>query len=61
MPVIEMPRSTSGMATRPVPIANSSAGPSSTYDMATQQGTSHHYRRHPDGTVTYRASNFRYI
>ena len=32
-----------------------------TYDMATQQGTSHHYRRHPDGTVTYRASNFRYI
>lgn len=32
-----------------------------TYDMATQQGTSHHYRRHADGTVTYRASNFRYI
>lgn len=32
-----------------------------TYDMATQQGTSHHYRRHPDGTVTYGASNFRYI
>lgn len=23
-----------------------------TYDMATQQGTSHHYSRHPDGTVT---------
>lgn len=32
-----------------------------TYDLATQQGTSHHYRRHPDGTVTYGASNFRYI
>ena len=32
-----------------------------TYDMATQQGTSHHYHRHPDGTVTYGASNFRYI
>jgi SAM-dependent methyltransferase len=32
-----------------------------TYDMATQQGTSHHYRRHPDGSVSYGASNFRYI
>lgn len=32
-----------------------------TYDMATQQGTSHHYTRQPDGTVTYGASNFRYI
>jgi SAM-dependent methyltransferase len=32
-----------------------------TYDMTTQQGTSHHYRRHDDGTVTYGASNFRYI
>lgn len=32
-----------------------------TYDMATQRGTSHHYRRHSDGTVTYGASNFRYI
>jgi SAM-dependent methyltransferase len=32
-----------------------------TYDMATQQGTSHHYRRHSDGSVTYGASNFRYI
>ena len=32
-----------------------------TYDLTTQQGTSHHYRRHPDGTVTYGASNFRYI
>ncbi len=32
-----------------------------TYDMTTQQGTSHHYRRNPDGTVTYGASNFRYV
>lgn len=32
-----------------------------TYDMATQQGTSHHYHRDDDGTVTYGASNFRYI
>ena len=32
-----------------------------TYDLATQQGTSHHYWRHADGTVTYGASNFRYI
>jgi SAM-dependent methyltransferase len=32
-----------------------------TYDMSTQQGTSHHYHRHPDGTVTYGASNFRYV
>lgn len=32
-----------------------------TLDMATQQGTSHHYRRNDDGTVTYGASNFRYI
>lgn len=31
-----------------------------TYDLATQQGTSHHYRQHLDGTVTYGASNFRY-
>jgi SAM-dependent methyltransferase len=32
-----------------------------TYDMTTQQGTSHHYTRRPDGTVQYGASNFRYI
>lgn len=31
-----------------------------TYDMTTQQGTSHHYRRNDDGTVTYGSSNFRY-
>lgn len=32
-----------------------------TYDMATQQGTSHHYTREDDGTVRYGASNFRYV
>jgi SAM-dependent methyltransferase len=32
-----------------------------TYDMTTQQGTSHHYTRSEDGTVRYGASNFRYI
>ena len=32
-----------------------------TYDMTTQQGTSQHYLRHDDGTVTYGATNFRYI
>ena len=32
-----------------------------TYDLATQQGTSHHYTRQPDGSVRYGASNFRYI
>jgi SAM-dependent methyltransferase len=32
-----------------------------TFDLTTQQGTSHHYRRHSDGTVTYGASNFRYL
>ena len=32
-----------------------------TFDMATQRGTSHHYRRFPDGRVTYGFSNFRYI
>lgn len=32
-----------------------------TYDMTTQQGTSHHYTRSEEGTVRYGASNFRYI
>lgn len=32
-----------------------------TYDLVTQQGTSHHYTREPDGTIRYGASNFRYI
>jgi SAM-dependent methyltransferase len=32
-----------------------------TYDLATQQGTSHHYRRHEDGTAEYGYTNFRYV
>ncbi len=32
-----------------------------TYDMATQQGTSHHYTRDDDGRVRYGQTNFRYI
>jgi SAM-dependent methyltransferase len=32
-----------------------------TYDLTTQQGTSHHYRHNPDGSVSYGQSNFRYI
>ncbi|WP_409201274.1 class I SAM-dependent methyltransferase [Luteipulveratus flavus] len=32
-----------------------------TYDMATQQGTSHHYTRRDDDSVRYGQSNFRYI
>lgn len=31
-----------------------------TYDMTTQQGTSHHYSRQDDGTYRYSTSNFRY-
>ena len=31
------------------------------YELATQQGTSHHYRHLPDGTVEHGTSNFRYI
>lgn len=32
-----------------------------TYDLATQQGTSHHYSRLEDGTYRYVVSNFRYL
>lgn len=32
-----------------------------TYDMVTQEGTSHHYWRTVEGTVRYGRSNFRYI
>lgn len=32
-----------------------------TLDLATQQGTSHHYWHRDDGTVRYAASNFRYV
>jgi SAM-dependent methyltransferase len=32
-----------------------------TYDLTTQQGTSHHYTTDADGSIRYGASNFRYI
>ena len=32
-----------------------------TVDLSTQQGTSHHYSREPDGSYRYSTSNFRYI
>ena len=32
-----------------------------TYDLVTQECTSHHYRRRTDGTVTYDAGHFRYL
>ena len=49
-----------GQAAVPFHVGRSHAG-FDTYDMTTQQGTSHHYHRHEDGTVTYGVSNFRYI
>ena len=32
-----------------------------TYDLTTQQCTSHHYLRRDDGTIDYYKGNFRYI
>lgn len=32
-----------------------------TYDLVTQECTSHHYRRRPDGSVSYGSGRFRYI
>ncbi|MDA8440009.1 MAG: class I SAM-dependent methyltransferase [Propionibacterium sp.] len=32
-----------------------------TYDVVSQQGTSHHFSREPDGSYRYSATNFRYI
>lgn len=49
-----------GQAAVPFHVGRHHAG-FDTYDLTTQQGTSHHYHRHDDGTVTYGASNFRYI
>jgi SAM-dependent methyltransferase len=49
-----------GQAAVPFHVGERHAG-FDTFDMASQQGTSHHYRRHPDGSVTYSTSNFRYI
>jgi SAM-dependent methyltransferase len=49
-----------GQAAVPFHVGESHAG-FDTYDMSTQQGTSHHYRRREDGAATYAASNFRYV
>lgn len=32
-----------------------------TYDLVTQQGTSHHYTHDPDGSIRYGTTNFRYV
>ncbi|MEO7753866.1 MAG: class I SAM-dependent methyltransferase [Terracoccus sp.] len=32
-----------------------------TYDLATQQGTSHHYMTAPDGSIRHGTTNFRYL
>jgi SAM-dependent methyltransferase len=32
-----------------------------TYDVVSQQCTSHHYRREADGTISYSAGSFRYL
>jgi SAM-dependent methyltransferase len=49
-----------GQAAVPFHVGTTHAG-FDTLDLATQQGTSHHYWRHEDGTATYEASNFRYV
>jgi SAM-dependent methyltransferase len=49
-----------GQAAVPFEVSPRHAG-FDTYDMATQQGTSHHYWREADGTMSYSSSNFRYI
>jgi SAM-dependent methyltransferase len=49
-----------GQAAVPFPVGEHHVG-FDTYDMATQQGTSHHYTRHDDGSVSYGVSNFRYV
>ncbi len=49
-----------GQAAVPFHVGQHHAG-FDTYDLTTQQGTSQHYWRHDDGTVTYGASSFRYI
>ncbi|MDI1463536.1 class I SAM-dependent methyltransferase [Catellatospora sp. KI3] len=49
-----------GQAAVPFEVADHHVG-FDTYDMVTQQGTSHHYRRFADGRTSYGYSNFRYI
>jgi hypothetical protein len=49
-----------GQAAVPFEVTDRHAG-FDTYDLVTQQGTSHHYWRQPDGSTRYGYSNFRYI
>lgn len=49
-----------GQTAVPFDVSESHAG-FDTYDMTTQQGTSHHYSRLEDGSYRYSTSNFRYI
>lgn len=49
-----------GQSAVPFTVTDTYAG-LDTYDMVTQQGTSHHYRQLEDGSVRYSYSNFRYI
>jgi SAM-dependent methyltransferase len=49
-----------GQAAVPFEVTDTHTG-FDTYDMVTQQGTSHHFYRQPDGSARYGASNFRYI
>jgi SAM-dependent methyltransferase len=49
-----------GQAAVPFEVADRHVG-FDTYDMVTQQGTSHHYWRRDDGSARYGYCNFRYI
>lgn len=49
-----------GLAAVPFEVTDRHVG-FDTYDMVTQRGTSHHYRRLEDGSVRYGYCNFRYI
>lgn len=49
-----------GQSAVPFPVGADHVG-FDTYDLATQQGTSHHYTRMVDGSFRYGTSNFRYV
>jgi SAM-dependent methyltransferase len=49
-----------GQAAAPFSVTDRHVG-FDTYDMATQEGTSHHYTRMDDGSIRYGYSTFRYI
>ncbi|HEV2125580.1 MAG TPA: class I SAM-dependent methyltransferase, partial [Chloroflexota bacterium] len=58
--VPEIRRFPPGQAAVPFDVSEQHVG-FNTYDMVTQQGTSHHYWRSDEGTARYGRSNFRYI